>query len=196
MKGNQPIPNDYTKKDIHKKVKAVFNLRQKKEKRMRLKQEKQKRMWPRPEEGALRPVVRCPGEKNKTRVRTGRGFTVAELLAADINPRRAMKFGISIDKRRKNHSLETLELNKERLMSYMARLVRLTRTEARALKNDESARSTSVALKKEKMELVEEVRMPSAEEREFQAYMTLKKLRGEKHLARVENEAKKIAEQW
>jgi len=58
------------------------------------------------------------------RTRLGRGFTYLELRTAGIkNHRYAQSIGLAVDKRRRNHSEESLALNVERIKAYMSKLV-------------------------------------------------------------------------
>ncbi len=57
-------------------------------------------MAPRPTAGLLRPVVHCPTNKYNTKVRAGRGFTLAELKEAGISRKSALSVGVSVDHRR------------------------------------------------------------------------------------------------
>lgn len=59
----------------------------------------------------LRPAVRCPTLKYNTKLRAGRGFTIEELKAAGIRKKEALSIGIPVDHRRKNRSVEGLEMN-------------------------------------------------------------------------------------
>ncbi|OIR58528.1 MAG: 60S ribosomal protein L13 [Amphiamblys sp. WSBS2006] len=192
MKGNNPIPTDYTKKEIHKTPKVIFNTKQRAEKKLKKKQLKIKRNAPRPADGQIRPIVRCPTTRYNMKTRLGRGFTQAELAAAGIPAKKAMKFEIAIDRRRKNYSLETLEVNKERLAKYMARLVLLTPKEAKEIRD---SKKVSDVVGEEAMDATAEPRKPTPEELEFQAYTTLKKLRGERHVERHAEELA-AAEKW
>lgn len=79
-------------------------------------------MAPRPAD-ALRPVVRCPTIKYNRKVRAGRGYTIAELKAAGVNPLEARGIGISVDKRRHNRSQEGFNANVQRLKNYKAKLI-------------------------------------------------------------------------
>merc|ERR1719231_1337293 len=57
------------------------------------------------------------------KARTGRGFTLAEIKAAGLNPKYARTIGIAVDHRRQNHSEESLARNTERLKAYLEKLV-------------------------------------------------------------------------
>lgn len=71
----------------------------------------------------LRPIVRCPTLRYNRKVRAGRGFTLEELKAAELNPRYARTVGIAVDARRHNKSVEAFEANVARLQSYKEKLV-------------------------------------------------------------------------
>ncbi|KAH9598770.1 hypothetical protein LSM04_001237 [Trypanosoma melophagium] len=55
--------------------------------------------------------------------RLGRGFTPEELKAAGVNPHFAVTIGIRVDRRRKNKSEEGMNINVQRLKTYMSKLV-------------------------------------------------------------------------
>ena len=78
-KRNGVIPNAHFKKHWERYVKCWFDQPGKKKRRQTKRLAKAKRIAPRPVEGPLRPVVRCPTFKYNTKVRTGRGFTLEEL---------------------------------------------------------------------------------------------------------------------
>ncbi|CAN1186562.1 60S ribosomal protein L13-1 [Linum perenne] len=67
------------------------------------------------------------------KLKAGREFTLEELKAADIPKKLAPTIGISVDHRRKNRSLEGLQVNAQRLKTYKAKLVIFPR---RARKGD------------------------------------------------------------
>lgn len=71
----------------------------------------------------LRPVVRCPTVKYNRKVRAGRGFTLAELKEAGLDPKYAQTVGIAVDKRRVNKSTETFDANVARLQKYKENLI-------------------------------------------------------------------------
>lgn len=56
-------------------------------------------------------------------MRSGRGFTLEELKEAGIPAKLAQTIGISVDHRRTNKSVESLQLNVQRLKEYKSRLV-------------------------------------------------------------------------
>jgi len=73
--------------------------------------------------GQLRPVVRGQIIKYNSKVRAGRGFTLAELKSAKVNKNEARGLGISVDHRRKNRNQEALSQNVERLKAYRSKLI-------------------------------------------------------------------------
>ena len=78
--------------------------------------------------------------KYNSKVRAGRGFTLAELKAAAISKKAALGIGIAVDHRRKNRSEEGFTLNVNRLKLYKSQLVVFPRnpTSKRAKKGDSS----------------------------------------------------------
>ena len=71
----------------------------------------------------LRPIVHCPTVRYHTKIRAGRGFTLAELRATGLNKRYAKTIGIAVDPRRRNKSVESLQKNSQRLKEYKAKLI-------------------------------------------------------------------------
>jgi len=120
-------------------VKTWFNQPAKKAKRRALRLAKAKRVAPRPLH-ALRPFVHGQTKRYNAKLRSGRGFTLDELKAAKVNPKEARGLGISIDRRRKNRSEESVSLNAQRLKTYMSKLIVFPRkpTSKRAKKGDAS----------------------------------------------------------
>lgn len=78
---------------------------------------------PRPTDGALRPVVRCPTNKYNMHVRLGRGFSLEELKEAGIPAKYAPTIGIAVDNRRKNRSLDAMQDNVQRLREFKTKLL-------------------------------------------------------------------------
>jgi large subunit ribosomal protein L13e len=87
---------------------------------------------------SLRPIVRGQTNKYNTKIRAGRGFSLAELKAAKINRKQAHGIGISVDHRRKNRSEESFQVNVDRLKVYRSKLVVFPRnaTSKRVKKGD------------------------------------------------------------
>jgi len=122
MKHNNAIPNAHFHYDWQRFVKTWFNQPAKKVKRRALRLAKAKAVAPRPLH-SLRPFVRGQTVKYNSKLRAGRGFTSDELKAAGINRKEARGLGISIDKRRKNRSEESLTLNAQRLKQYRSKVI-------------------------------------------------------------------------
>merc|ERR1711976_278006 len=116
------IPNAHFHKDWDRYVKTWFNQPARKDRRRKARAAKAARVAPRPVK-TLRPVVRCPTFKYNIKDRRGRGFTLEELKAAGLSKSKAQTIGISIDHRRKNRSLESLQKNVQRLKEYQSKLI-------------------------------------------------------------------------
>ncbi|CAN1271510.1 60S ribosomal protein L13-1 [Linum perenne] len=86
-------------------------------------QTKAVKIFPRPIAGPLRPVVHGQTRRYNMKLKAGRGFTLEELKAAGIPKKLAPTIGIAVDHRRKNRSLEGLQVNAQRLKTYKAKLV-------------------------------------------------------------------------
>lgn len=97
------------------------------------------RIAPRPVDGPLRPVVRCPTNKYNMKQRLGRGFTFDELKAAGILVPQAASIGIAVDHRRKNRSQESMDANVERLREYKSKLVLFPRRAGKPKAGDSDA---------------------------------------------------------
>jgi len=140
MKHNNVIPNGHFRKYWQKYVTTWFNQPARKKSRREARVVRATRLFPRPVEGVIRPIVRCPSNKYNRRQRLGRGFTLDELKAAKINRREARGIGISLDPRRRNKSEETLRTNVARLEAYKANLVLFPkRSNAKKLKTGEAS---------------------------------------------------------
>eukprot|EP01103_Thecamoeba_quadrilineata_P020662 TRINITY_DN8_c0_g1_i1.p1 TRINITY_DN8_c0_g1~~TRINITY_DN8_c0_g1_i1.p1 ORF type:complete len:214 (+),score=40.10 TRINITY_DN8_c0_g1_i1:126-767(+) len=138
-KHNNVIPNSHFHKDWERFVKTWFDQPGKKKSRRDARAAKAARIFPRPVSGLLRPQVQCPTFKYNSRSRLGRGFTLAELQGAGIQPREAKNIGISVDRRRFNKSNESLQRNIRRLKEYRAKLVLFPKKLNKPKKGDASA---------------------------------------------------------
>merc|ERR1719284_1311348 len=139
---NNVLPNAHFRKHWHSSiwshrglVRCHFDQAGKKKRRLLARRAKAKAIAPRPTGGAVRPVVRCPTFKYNTKVRAGRGFTLAELKEVGFAPQYAKTIGIAVDQRRKNRSQERFNENVQRLKEYKARLVVLPK-KVKARKGD------------------------------------------------------------
>jgi large subunit ribosomal protein L13e len=137
---------------------------------------------PAPADGALRPVVRCMTAKYNARVRLGRGFSLEELKEAGIAARLAPTIGIAVDSRRRNKSVEGMQVNVQRLKEYKAKLIVFPRKagKVKAGDSDEAATSTAVQVPKgalfpiEKKEFVVGSEKITDEMKSKSAYSTLR----------------------
>lgn len=109
-KGNNVIPNAHFHKKWQTRIKTWFDQPARKQRRHRKRMTKALQIAPRPAAGLLRPVVRCPTVRYNKKLRLGRGFTLEELKAVGIGKRVARTIGISVDYRRRNRSLESLQV--------------------------------------------------------------------------------------
>mmetsp|Transcript_36935 Transcript_36935/g.96727 ORF Transcript_36935/g.96727 Transcript_36935/m.96727 type:complete len:206 (-) Transcript_36935:56-673(-) len=127
LKGNNVIANVHCKKHGDfgwaNRVKCHFNQPGKKKSRRVARNKKAALIAPRPVAGDVRPVVRCPTFKYNTKVKYGRGFTLEELKQAGITRKYARTIGIAVDHRRTNKSVESLQINVQRLKEYEGKLV-------------------------------------------------------------------------
>ncbi|XP_044497971.1 60S ribosomal protein L13-1 isoform X1 [Mangifera indica] len=138
VKHNNVVPNGHFKKHWQNYVKTWFNQPARKTRRRIARQKKAVKIFPRPTAGPLRPIVHGQTLKYNMKLRAGRGFTLEELKAAGIPKKLAPTIGISVDHRRKNRSLESLQANVQRLKAYKAKLVVFPRR-ARKVKAGDSA---------------------------------------------------------
>lgn len=121
VKHNNVVPNGHFKKHWQNYVKTWFNQPARKKRRRIARQKKAVKIFPRPTAGPLRPIVHGQTQKYNMKVRAGRGFSLEELKAAGIPKKLAPTIGISVDHRRRNRSLESLQANVQRLKTYKAK---------------------------------------------------------------------------
>merc|ERR1712106_528650 len=126
-------------------VKTWFNQPARKIGRRQNRGEKAARVAPRPL-GKLRPVVSCPTYKYNLKQRTGRGFTLEELKAAGFSKKYAMTVGISVDFRRRSKSVESLQLNTQRLKEYKSKLILFPLSSKKPRKGDSTPEELSKAV--------------------------------------------------
>ncbi|CAI5502284.1 unnamed protein product [Closterium sp. Naga37s-1] len=127
-------------------VKTWFNQPARKKRRRIARQKKAVSIFPRPTAGPLRPEVHAPSIRYNSKIREGRGFTPAELREAGIPIRVARTIGISVDSRRRNRSLESLQANAARLKAYKAKLVVFPRRSKKPKAGDASAEELAAAV--------------------------------------------------
>ena len=206
VKHNNVIPNGHFRKHWQNYVKTWFNQPARKQRRRIARQKKAVKIFPRPTTGPLRPIVHGQTLKYNMKVRAGRGFTLEELKAAGIPKKLAPTIGISVDHRRKNRSLESLQANVQRLKTYKAKLVVFPRRARKFKAGDSTAEelATATQVKGDFMPIVREkptvelVKVTS-EMKSFNAYAKLRLERtNERHIgarmkkaAEAEKEEKK-----
>jgi len=185
-------------------VRTWFKQPARKEQRHAHRVKRAREIAPRPTQ-SLRPAVRCPTKKYNMRVRLGRGFSLEELKAAGLHRRFAATIGISVDHRRRNRSVETLQANVQRLKEYKSRLLLFPRTKKPA-KMDSKPEQLKLATQVKGTLLPlhtqfkpEKRRAPTADEKRFEAYEAIQHARyvqrsfGKKK-AKTEDGAKETAE--
>nr|CAH7753537.1 unnamed protein product [Callosobruchus chinensis] len=199
-KGNNMIPNAHFHKDWQRFVKTWFNQPARKFRRRVKRVKKARAIAPRPVAGPLRPVVRCPTVRYHNKIRAGRGFTLQELKAAGLNPRFARTVGISVDHRRRNKSVESVQVNAQRLKEYKSKLILFpvhNKKKLRAGEATEEERKVATQLKGEILPIRQasirtKARVPTEEEKKFEAYVTLRKARADARLVGIR--AKRVKE--
>jgi len=72
----------------------------------------------------LRPAVRGQTNRYNAKIKLGRGFTTQELRLAGINSlAEARSIGIAVDLRRKDTCNETLNMNANRVKTYLSKII-------------------------------------------------------------------------
>ena len=200
-KRNQMVPNGHFHKDWDRYVKTWFNQPARKERRRKARIAKAAKIAPRPLK-SLRPVVRCPTLKYNLKSRLGRGFTLDEVKAAGISKKMARTIGIAVDHRRRNKSLESLQLNAQRLKEYKAKLILFPLKAKKPRKGDASEEDIKKAtqLSGKLMPLKADGKRPRAMEltedlKNFKAYHTVTQARSHGKLWGIRAKKAKEAEQ-
>jgi len=186
VKHNNIVPNQHFHKHWQRHVRTWFDQPAKKQSRRSARLAKAKLIAPRPL-GTLKPIVRSQTNKYNNKVRAGRGFTLAELRGAKVNPSEAAGLGISVDHRRRNKSEEAFTQNVNRLKLYRSKLVIFPRnpTSKRAKKGDSTKDERKAAKQvniNDALAIVQpkrkvRARKITAAEREASVYSVLRKAR-------------------
>jgi len=127
------------------KVKVNFSQPAQKKARRLERARKAAAIAPRPVAGLLRPAVHCSSAKYSSKIRLGRGFSLAELKAAGVAPALARTIGIAVDHRRMNKSQESIDRNVARLAEYKTKLVLFPKKGTKAKKGDSAPAATATA---------------------------------------------------
>ncbi|KAI0639501.1 60S ribosomal protein L13 [Trametes polyzona] len=191
---NNVLHQNHFRKDWQSRVRTWFDQPGRKLRRRNARKAKAAKLGVRPLT-LLRPAVRAQTVRYNRKIREGRGFTLAELKEAGIGKKEARGVGIVVDHRRRNLSEEGKALNVERLKAYKARLIVFPRNSKKPKKGDSTgddltAPTTRAPLPLPSAFVREEPRKITQEERDFQAYRTL---RNERAAARHEG-ARKVRE--
>ncbi|XP_003380763.1 60S ribosomal protein L13 [Trichinella spiralis] len=164
--GNGMIPDGHFHKKWQRRVKTWFNQPMRHNRRRRKRLEKARRLAPRPARGNLRPI------------------------AAGIPKRLAPTIGIAVDHRRRNRSLEGLQLNVQRLKEYKSKLILFPRNKNKPKATDSSLEECklaqqlkSVLMPIHRPEVVVDVRPITEAEKKFNAYATVRTARVNQRLA-------------
>ena len=148
---------------------------------------------------ALRPAVACPTNRYNSKVRLGRGFTLAELKGAGIPKKLASTIGIAVDGRRTNKSQESLDRNIARLKAYKEKLVIFPRKGAKAKGLDAKAADRTAEFATTTLPLPpvdDSIAMEAVtdELKEFGAYSSQRIARNEQRMTGVRLSMKKAKE--
>lgn len=199
VRHNNMIPNGHFHKKWQQRARVLFNQPFKKNARKLKRDRKALKISPRPV-NPLRPVVRCPTVRYHTKIRAGRGFSLAELKAAGLNKNYAMSIGIAVEHRRRNKSLEGMAQNIQRLKEYTDRLVLFAKNKKKASEIIQPKPNVHTNVVSKKKEAKFKARPVTDEMKNFEAYVTLRKARAaskkkRKHIKKSDNldglEAKK-----
>lgn len=118
----------------------------------------------------LRPIVQCQTQRYSAKQKLGKGFTLEELKAAGLSAKYARTIGIAVDHRRVNKSEESLELNTNRLKTYLASLVILKKGEDASGMSQFKGTIQPLDFSKGEMEMAE----VTDELKSFKAYTTMR----------------------
>eukprot|EP00746_Dinoflagellata_sp_MGD_P075933 gnl/MRDRNA2_/MRDRNA2_30535_c0_seq1.p1 gnl/MRDRNA2_/MRDRNA2_30535_c0~~gnl/MRDRNA2_/MRDRNA2_30535_c0_seq1.p1 ORF type:complete len:214 (-),score=50.16 gnl/MRDRNA2_/MRDRNA2_30535_c0_seq1:11-652(-) len=196
VKGNNVLANVHfrktglfmSKRNVYGEslIKPWLNQAGRKKSRRVARQKKAAAIAPRPT-STLRPVVHPPTQRYNSKLRVGRGFTLAELKEAKISPKLAKTIGICVDHRRRNRCTESLAENATRLKTYKSKLMIFPK--GSKPKKGDSTRAELEAVPQNTTKYVipipaktfEAPRAIKADEKEASAYKLLKKQRTKKH---------------
>ncbi|CAH1392767.1 unnamed protein product [Nezara viridula] len=198
-RGNNMIPNGHFHKDWQRFIKTWFNQPARKYRRRIKRVKKARALAPRPAT-LLRPAVRCPTVRYHTKLRAGRGFTLEEIKRVGLCPGFARSIGIAVDHRRRNKSVESLQLNVQRLKEYQAKLILFpTKKSKKVKKGEASAEEQALATQVSspvmpiKQTVVKyKARTITPEDKSFSAYGALRKARADVRLVGIR--AKRLKE--
>ncbi|XP_062553737.1 large ribosomal subunit protein eL13 [Armigeres subalbatus] len=204
VKGNHMISNGHFHKYWQRHIRTWFNQPARKIRRRQNRIKKAKAVFPRPAAGPLRPVVRCPSQRYNTKIRPGRGFTLAELKAAGLTKGFAQTIGIAVDPRRQNKSVESRQKNIQRLKEYRSKLILFPVHEKKKPRKGEATeeqRKLATQLRGPVMPIVNEkpeveYRAITEKEKKFSAFLAVRQARlHARHFGARAKKAKEATEQ-
>merc|ERR1711974_478367 len=102
--------------------------------------------------------------------RAGRGFTLEEVKAAGLSKKFARTIGIAVDHRRRNKSVESLQLNTQRLKEFKSKMILFHINAKKPRKGDATAEEMSKAM------------AITADMQAFKAFQTIRQARAFKRL--------------
>jgi len=195
------IPNGHFHKDWQRFVKTWFNQPARKFRREQNRIKKARAIAPRPAAGPLRPIVRCPTIRYHTKVRSGRGFTLQELKSAGLNTAFALSIGVAVDYRRRNKSVESIQVNAQRLKEYRSKLILFpvhNKKKLRAGEATEEERKVATQLVGEVIPIKQvsvkpKARVPTEEEKKYSVFTALRKARADARLIGIRAKRQKEA---
>jgi len=182
---NTVLHGNHFRKDWQRHVKTWFDQPGRKLRRRRARLSKAALLGSRPV-SRLRPAVHGQTIRYNMKVREGRGFTLSELKEAGVGRKEAKGLGIAVDHRRRNLSEEGKKLNVERLKGYRSRLIIFPRDAKKPKKGDATGddmnldTTRSIAIPLPAPAEHEQPRKITSDERELQAYRTLREARSDK----------------
>jgi large subunit ribosomal protein L13e len=129
----------------------------------------------------LKPVVHCQTQRYSAKVRFGKGFTLEELKVAGLHPSYAQTVGIAVDHRRRNKSMESLDLNVARLEEYKKNLVILSKKPSAGDAEQTQFKGAIQPIVKPAHAIVMDT--VTAEMKDFKAFSTMRASRKENRVA-------------
>ena len=135
VKHNNVIASSHLRKHWSRRVKCFFNQKAHKKIRAQTRASKAAASFPNPV-SKLRPLVYGQTRKYASKVKFGRGFTLAELKEAKLTPAFARTVGIAVDHRRHNKNADSMEANVKRLNTYKSKLILFPKAEGKPKKGE------------------------------------------------------------
>jgi len=178
---NNVLHGNHFRKDWQRRVRTWFNQPGRKLRRRNARKTKAAVLGVRPL-ASLRPAVRAQTVRYNMKLREGRGFTLAELKEAGVGRKEARGVGIIVDHRRRNLSEEGKALNVQRLKAYKEKLIVFPKNAKKPKKGDSTGDDLTAPTTRANVPLPdpyehEGPRSITEEEREFEAYKSLREAR-------------------